>query len=919
MDTQLRGRQEQVEEIHAFLGGQGRDSLLVVGGDAGIGKTALLDFIAEETAGNGALVLGAKALEFEADLPYSTLNQLLLPLLAPLSELAAEHQETIRVICGLRVGPVPGLLMAGAAALALLRLNSSTERALLLMVDDSPWMDLLSAMTLTYLGRRLREAPVRILVGARTEEDDVFVRSGFPTIVLPPLSDDQADALLAERFPAMSASVRRRIQRDALGNPLGLLELPAALQTSNNHGVPAVLPLGNRLRSLYEGRLATLPGQTREILLFVVLGGAENAVTIEKCIPKDAARAAFPLAEHAGLVVYNSRSGRWEFRHPLVRSAVFELSTAEERRRVHAALAEAFADDPERQGWHLGQATTGKSEVVAALLENVSQRLMQIGDGTRATAAILRAAELTPSTSEHERRLARAAYLGSLVAGALDDSPGLLAEAFRNPTQSPHLATVIAVTYNLLNGEGDVSTAQRLLLAALAARVSRDSEQDPGSSQDPIADDLIEALYSLVLIGFFGGVGEFWGTVLAHVSDPGALPDALQFEIELFVDVARAAGPALDRYHDAVDQLRFTADPLYIVRFATAGAYIDALGDMSEALWRVVEDGRRGEAITPAIQALFLLANDDYLAGRWDEVDAVTQEGLDLAVDHGYALTTTPAKFLRAMVDAARGEEERAHAIAEDILIWAAPRRLVALANYASHIRCMTALPAGRFDQAFSAAATISPPGTFPPYIPHAIWCAFDLIEAAIRTGRRAQAQMHLRAFESTDVAAHSPRLRAQVLAAHGLLCDGPGWQGHYKAALDMVGTGRWPFDRARILLLFGEQLRREKELSAAKTRLAEAKEAFVGLGAVAWVRRVDRELAALGALEKRTTALTPQETAVANLAATGLSNKEIAESLFLSPRTVSTHLSRAFAKLGISSRAGMRDALTNRRGELRH
>lgn len=919
MESQLRGRQEQIEEIRAFLGELGRDSLLVVSGDAGIGKTALLDLITDEAARNGARVLGAKALEFEADLPYSTLNQLLLPLLAPLSELAAEHQEAIEVICGLRVGPVPGLHIAGAAVLALLRLNASTEHILLLMVDDSPWMDLLSAMALAYLGRRLREIPVRILVGARTDEDDVFVRSGFPTVVLPPLSDDDADALLSERFPAMSATVRRRIQRDALGNPLGLLELPAALQSFNHHHVPAVLPLGKRLRSLFETRLAALPEQAREMLLFVVLGGAENAVAIEKIVPSFSSRTAFPPAEQSGLVVYNARSGRWEFRHPLVRSAVFELSTAEERRRVHAALAEAFTDDPERQAWHLGQATTDKSEEIAALLENVSQRLLEIGDGTRATAAILRAAELTPSAIEHDRRLARAAYLGSLVAGAIGDSPGLLAEAFRNPAQSPHLATVIAVTYNLLNSEGNVSTAQRLLLAALAARASRDAKQVLDSGQEPIADDLIEALYSLVLIGFFGGVGEFWPTVLGHIADTGALPEALQFEIDIFVDVARATRPALDRYRDAIDRLRFTADPLHIVRFATAGAYVDALGDMREALWRVVEDGRRGNAITPAIQALFLLANDDYFAGRWDELETITQEGLDLALDHGYALTTAPARFLRAMVDAARGEAERAHATAEEILIWAAPRRLVALATYASHIRCMTALPAGRFDEAFTHAATISPPGIFPPYIPHAIWSAFDLIEAAARSGRRAQAQMHLRAFEGTDAATHSPRLRAQVLAAHGLLEDGSGRWGNYEAALATIDTGQWPFDRARILLLFGEKLRREKEHTAARNRLAQAKEELLWLGAGAWVRRADRELAALGAPETRTTTLTPQETAVAKLVATGLSNKEIAETLFLSPRTVSTHLSRAFAKLGISSRAGMRDALTVLGGELRH
>ena len=909
METQLRGRQDQIQEIRAFLAGQGRDSLLVVSGDAGIGKTALLDFIADEAAQGGVQVLGAKALEFEADLPFSTLNQLLLPLLRPLPELTVEHQEAIAVICGLRPGPMPGLLVAGAATRGLLRLNASTARPLLLMVDDSPWMDLLSAMTLTYLGRRLRDIPAKILVGARTEEDDVFVRSGFQAIQLPPLSDDDADALLSERFPALAASVRRRIQRDALGNPLGLLELPAALRSANPRVLPAVMPLTNRLRHLYEGRLSALPERTRELLLFVVLAGVENSATIEKRFPHSAAQEHFPLVEHAGVVRFDSRSGRWEFRHPLIRSVVFELSTAEERRRVHAALAEAFVDDPERQAWHLGQATTGQDEDIAALLENVSQRLIEIGDCTRATAAMLKAAELTPSAIAHERRLARAAYLGSLIGGSIGDSPALLREALRNPAQSPQLATVIAVTYNLLNGEGDVATAQRLLLAALAAGIAR---------REAAGDEYVEALYSLVLMGFFGGTGDFWATVLASGPAVGELPAALQFQLDVFVDVARARGSRIDGYRQAADSLRFTADPLYIVRFATAGACIDALGDMREALWRVVEDGRRGEAITPAIQALFLLANDDYFAGRWDELDEVVREGLDLSVDHGYALTTAPALFLRALVDAARGAEELAHATAEEILIWAAPRRLVALANYASHIRCMTALPAGRFDEAFTHAATISPPGIFPPYIPHAIWTAFDLIEAAVRSGRRAQAEMHLHALEATDAASHSARLRPLVFAAHGLV-DDAGWRRSYEASLSASDSARWPFDGARIHLLFGEQLRREKDLSAAKIHLGDARSVFLRLGANAWAARADRELSALGSPGERSSSLTPQETAVAHLAATGLTNKQIAESLFLSPRTVSTHLSRAFAKLGISSRAGMRDALTAGSDKIRH
>ncbi|MCZ9880481.1 helix-turn-helix transcriptional regulator [Arthrobacter sp. B2a2-09] len=909
MEAKLQGRDVQVEGLDAFLNESGRDSLLVVSGDPGVGKSALLEFIGDRASLNGTRVLRARALEFEAELPYSTVNQLLLPLIDSLAQLAPDHQKAIGIICGLRTGAMPGLLVAGAAVLSLLQMTAAKSHSLLLMVDDSPWMDLLSAMTLTYLGRRLRDASAKILVAARLDEDRVFVRSGFPALLVPPLNDDAADALLVDRFPALSASVRRRIQGEALGNPLGLLELPAALKYPSAQPLPSMLPLTNRLKSLYEDRLSALPLHTREMLLFVVLAGAENRMTIERCIPTSAGHKDFSPAERAGVVHFNSRSGRWEFRHPLIRSAVFERSTDEERRRVHAILAEAFADEPERRAWHLGQAATGPDEEVAALLENVSQRFIEIGDGTRATAAMLKAAELTPSVSDRERRVARAAYLGSSIAGAIGESPALLAESLRNQSHPPQLATVIAVTYNLLNSEGDVATARRLLLAALSAGTS---------APDADGRDYVEALYTLVLVGFFGGNGDFWQSLLAQESPEGSLPEVLRFQIELFVDAAHAEGAVIERFRRATDRLRFVTDPLHIVRFATAGAYIDSLGGMRDALWRVVEDGRRGEAITPAIQALFLLANDDYFTGSWDALELAVQEGMDLSIEHGYALTAAPARFLLALVQAARGEETLAHSTAEDLLIWAAPRRLVALANYSSHIRCLTALPAGRFEEAFTHAATISPPGILPAYIPHAIWSAFDLIEAGARSGRRTQALMHLRVMESTELAGHSSRLGALVLAAHGLLDEGPEWKEKFESALAIPDGERWRFDRARIRLLFGEQLRRRRERTAAKMQLGEAKKMFLQLGANAWALRADRELRTLGAPGVRSSALTPQESAVADLAATGLSNKQIAESLFLSPRTVSTHLSHTFSKLGISTRAGLRDALSAEPSNLR-
>ncbi len=905
----LFGRESEVGLIREFIDGRpGYESLLVISGEPGVGKSALLDLVAEGAESRGARVLHAGALEFEAHLAYSTINQLLLPYAHLFGGLQTEHEEALSIICGLRSGPAPGLLLAGAATLSVVGLITDSGSALVI-VDDSQWMDPLSAMTLTFLGRRLTTIPAKILVAARTDEDDVFVRSGFRTLVLEPLSDADADDLLVDRFPALSPSVRHRIQREALGNPLGLLELPAALESSETWTAHDVLPLTNRLKALYERRLSGLPQNTRQILLFVVLAGAENSVTIEKCLPTNAGRQDFPPAEQARLIRFNARTGRWEFRHPLIRSTVFEMSSPQERSRVHAILADAFADQPERRAWHLGQAATEPDESIAEHLEGVSQRLIEVGDCTRATAAMLKAAELSPSYEARERRIARAAYLGSLVTGALTESPRLLTEALRNPSQSPQLATVTAVAYHLLNSEGEVATAQRLLLAALDAR-------NPGAD-DP-SDEWIEALYTLVWVGFFGGNGTFWPSQRKRATHNRPLPEPLELQIDLFVDAARASSATLERFAGAADTTRFTADPLRIVRLAMAGAYIDALEGTRGSLWRVVEDGRRGEAVTPAIQALFLLAIDDYFAGEWGELEEVVREGLELSSDHGYVLTTAPVRFLRALVDAARGEEASAHRAAEELLVWAAPRRLTALADYSSHIRCMTALPKGHFDEAFTHAATISPPGILRPYVPHAVWVAFDLIEAATRSGRRGQAAMHLRALESIDLAVASTRLRPLVLAAEGLVDEGADWRGRFDAALTAEGSERWRFDRARIRLLYGEQLRRSREVSAAKLQLTEARRLFSELGAAAWVQRVDRELLVAGGSEKPSGSLTAQEAAVAERAASGLSNKEIAEVLFLSPRTVSTHLSHVFAKLSIVSRAGLRDALSAESEQIR-
>ncbi|GAA1960740.1 AAA family ATPase [Microbacterium deminutum] len=905
----LFGRDAELALITEFMQGGSASSspVLLFSGEPGVGKTALLDAASEIAEQAGRTAVRTTALEYEADLTFGALNQLIHPLLGALPALDEIHRHAIAVISGLELGPPPTQLIAGAALLAL-----TTEVArtmpLLIVIDDVPWLDLASGMALAYLARRLRGTTVLLLVAARSELENLFVRSGFDAHILSPIDDASADSLLVSRFPALSANVRRRIRDEALGNPLALLDLPAALE-----GEPGplheTLPLTERLTELYARRLGDLPAGTRELLLFVVLAGAETSMAIDDCIPTPEGRADLPPAERAGILRLNPRTGRREFRHPLIRSAVFELSTSEERRHAHALLARAFADDPQRRAWHLGQSASIPDEEIAGLLEAVSGDLLHAGNSTRATAAMLRAAELSPAPEDRARRVARAAYLGSLVTGELQSSPELLVGTQQNRTGAASIAAATAAAYHLLNGEGDAASAQRLLIAALTAH--------PGPL-DPADEATMEALQTLVFVCFYAGRAEFWVDArrqFARVST--VVPETLALLDDAFGDPARADASVISRLEAALDSLQFTSDPVRITRIATAGAYLDRVGRARDALWRVVDDGRRGGAVTKEIEALLLLANDDYFSGDWDELERATTDGLRLCDELGYVLTSAPGRFMRGLVDAARGRDAAADSAAEQLLIWAAPRRLYTLAAYASHIRCMLQLPHGRFESAYRHAASISPAGTLEPFLGHAVWVVFELVEAATRSGRRAEAAAHVEAAMDAGLGELSSRLHLLVGAASALT-DSRHWRERFEDALATPGSERWMFDRARVELVYGEQLRRSHSPADARVHLSSALDTFRDLRAAPWTDRALRELRAAGGTETDADALTPQEAAVARLAATGLTNKQIAGRLYLSPRTVSTHLSRIFPKLGIMSRAALRDAL-ERDADLRH
>ncbi|MFG1710659.1 LuxR C-terminal-related transcriptional regulator [Nonomuraea sp. M3C6] len=599
---------------------------------------------------------------------------------------------------------------------------------------------------------------------------------------------------------------------------------------------------------------------------------------------------------------------RLVFRHPLIGSAVVELSTGEQRRQAHRLLAERLADQPERRAWHLAEAAEGPDEQVAALLDAMARANLLRGDGLAAITQFLRSAELSPADIDRAGRLGEAAYLGSIVNGDLRDAPRLLELARRADRRGESLATAVAGAYHLLNGDGDVDSAHRLMAGAIEMLA------DPGDAHNK---PLIEGLYTLLMVCFFGGRAELWKPFHAAIGRlrPGP-PELLDILGKTFSDPARLAPPVLDRLDAVIAGLNQEIIPARISRIGIAGSYVDRLGQCRDGLWRVIDHGRDGGAVTSAIEALFLLGNDAFLVGQWQELEQVVDEGLALCDKHGYRLLAWPGIYLQAMLAAARGQEESATALADQMTRWATPRRARALQCYAWQIRALVALGRGDFEEAYQQSAAISPAGVLASHVPHALWSITDLVEAATRTGRHAEAAAHAAAVSQAGLAVISPRLAMVTSASAAMVAPDEQYARLFETALATAGAERWPFERARLQLIYGERLRRDKATTDARTHLTAALDTFRSLDARPWMARAGTELRATGLSIGQgepagMASLTPQQREIAMLAAAGLTNKQIGERLFLSPRTVANHLYQLFPKLGVASRAALRDALT--------
>jgi len=903
----LVGRVAEVDRIRAFLATTRTDGgALVVTGAPGVGKTELLDVAAREASADATRVIRAAGVEFEAGTSYSGLNQVLLPLLDALPRLSAIHRDALNVALGFGEGAPPNRLVVSNAALVLLR-EAAVARPLLLIIDDLPWLDRASAGVLSFVARRLEGSQVGLLGASRTGEEDYFEHAGLPGLELQRLDDDTAGQLIDRHFPELATTVRERILVEAQGNPLALLELPVALGPGvrgSADTLPSALPLGRRLQTLFGSRITKLPPRTRQLLLLMALDGTGDVRVLDAAGPNGGSRD-LVAAEQARLAYLDEQTHRLAFHHPLMRSAVVDRSEAEERRSAHRVLATVWADQPDRQAWHLAEATVEPDESVAALLEASAGRILARGDTVGCVRALTRASELSPRSADRGGRLAAASYIGAEVAGDLGHASQVLERLRRGDVElDGSLQAAMAASAYLMQADGDVSMAHRLLVRAIE---SRDRARD---NADPVVE---EALHALMMLCYYGGRADLWEpfeTIALTVTAPLAVVQ----NSKTFADPVRTAWEALAPLEAAINGLAQDSDPTRIVRIGIASVYIDRLGECREALWRVVRDARQGGAVASGMLALNELGFDDFWAGDWDEADSLIAEAVDLAEAHGYRLQTWPAKLISALIASARGDDQRTQEL-NDVLQWARPRGFGAVDWYAWHALGLAALGRADFEEAYQQAIRISPPGIVASYVPHALLVLMDVVEAAVHTGRYAEAAAHVAAMRDANLAALSSRLALVVGGSAAMAASDDGALELFETTLALPGIERWQFDLARVQLAYGERLRRRRAMTEARVHLNAALAIFQRLRAQRWVDRVSVELRATGQTKPRAgdyvlDRLTPQELEIVTLAASGLTNKQIAERLFLSHRTVGGHLHRAFPKLGVSTRAGLRDAL---------
>jgi DNA-binding CsgD family transcriptional regulator len=895
--VQLLGRERECAVIDRVLenASSGVSAALVVRGEAGIGKSALLEYAIQQAA-PGMGVLRTSGVEAESDLAFAGLHGLLRPVLAHLGELPETQSQALAGALGLAPSPHPDRLLISAAVLGLLA-AAAESRPMLCVVDDAQWVDRPSAEALVFTARRLQAERIAILFGVREGEIRQFEAAGVPELELTGLSQLSAAAVLAAgRASSPAPAVRDRLLAEADGNPLALLELPEGLSAAQLEGrasLPEAIPLSPRLEGVFRQRVSRLPEATQTALLIAAADTSGSAPAVlraaaELRLDPDA----LDPAEAVGLIRIAGQT--ITFRHPLVRSALYQGATHGQCQRVHGALASAFTgdDNVDRRVWHQAMATlTGDEEVAAALEASARRAELRAGHASAAT-AFLRAAELS---IEEPRRVGRiaAAAAAAWHAGQPDRARAAIARAL--PLASGELRA------QLLHLSGVVE-ANAGSLPEACSRLLEAAESTAGPSLK--LEILHEAGETMTMTGDFAKSIEIANTA-ARIVPVSARDRLMHAQIGGYAKIyagEHEEGQSL--LADALEQASGVDDPRALLWAAHAASTGGNAGGSLLYANRAVEAARRQGMLsllpmTLQKQALELLASSSF-----DLAYAAAEEGYRLSVDLGYGSGWHLANMAAAEAVWGREEDARRHGL--EALELGQRSGSNFMANRARHALGLLDLSMGRPGPAADQLLVLTDPGHPDFHWVVGLPAIPDAVEAAVRAGRPGDAEPRLAVAQRWVGQAPTP-LRRALLARCEALLGQRDWDEAFDEAAQHA-PALPPLQRARTELLYGEWLRRERRRIDARGHLRAALDLFRQLGATPWAGRAEAELRAAGETVRKSepaalAQLTPQERKIADLVTDGLTNRDIAAQLYLSPRTVDYHLRKVFTKLGIASR----------------
>jgi DNA-binding CsgD family transcriptional regulator len=899
----LLGRDAERARIGALLEAAraSRSGALVVRGEPGIGKTALLEDAREQAT--DMQLLAARGVETETNLPFAGLHQLMRSALHLIGRLPPPQADGLRGALGLADTGRRDRFLVSAACLTLLS-ELAEGGPVLCLVDDAQWLDAPSSDALLFVARRLGAEGIAMIFAARETADVHFDAPGLPAIELGPLDGGSAAALLTRHAGgAMAISVQDALVEQAAGNALALVELPASLseaQLAGEEPLPKTLPLTLDVQRLFLERVGRLPEPTQRLLLVIAADGSGRLSTILRAggtlgVPEEALAA----AELAGVVSVSG--GSLDVRHPLVQSAVYQRAPSIERRAVHVALAESLDGELERdeRAWHLAAAAPGPDAQAADDLAAAAERASNRSGHAAAATAFERAAQLSVDEESKGMRLVAAAT-AAWDAGQPNRALTLLEEAspfVADPwtrAQLEHVRGVVQfrcgglleafdtlVSGSVVAAPVDLRRALEMLFdAAHAAATAGDYERVAESghraaSLPPTGDEV-----DRVLIGLLIGIGSLQKGESAH-------------ELSRILD-AIALGDEFD-------------EPRWLIWASGGAQFVGDRALAAEFLRRAISSARASGKRERLASALMSFVLDGLVQGR-HSVLGEASEGLALTREAGLENLTTLFLATRAWFAAVRGQTEecRAHAAEASKRSRTSGAGLgAAVSDWALSLLDLTSGQPGAAVARLEAMRA-APPGSGHPYI--ALLSSPDFVEACVRAGKREGAEAALAALESFAEPEGPIWARALAARCRALLASGENAEREFERALSLHKEADRPFDQARTALLHGEFLRRERRRIDARAQLRAALEVFEQLRAAAWAHRARVELRASGENARKRdpstiNELTPQELQIARFVAEGLSNKEVAAQLFLSPRTIEYHLRHVFTKLGITSR----------------